>query len=260
MVATRLIVPSFDYNNGTLVRGLRLLPDLLLFGGVATVFVLGTFFVIVEAARFVSARRARHSASRATDFVTALTVGDFEGAEAEVARLLRVNDPEQCSHRAPRNPRWSSWVPARHRSLEFPPLQLFDAHTELGCGLDEFRRLVDSPAALTQWFGAVRCSDASSIVIPSGRRTVRLHEVVERWQPELAALRTEAVTADGSALRGFVMIREAMAARQGRTGVAVQIWVHLELPADRRGRRALAALKPAIEHGLRTLEREFDAA
>jgi hypothetical protein len=49
-----------------------------------------------------------------------------------------------------------------------------------------------------------------------------------------------------------------MAADLGPARQGVQVWVHVELPADRHGRRVLTYLKPVIEQGLRRLEAEFD--
>jgi hypothetical protein len=203
----------------------------------------------------------KSSRRRAVDmdgFVKALAGRDFELADLEAARVLRVNDHER------RGRRWRS-VRDRLRRLRLlerrghPPLELFDACAVLRCRMSEFTSFFDDPARLAEWFPVVRQPDDASIVVGTRDRVLQLHGVVERWQPEAGTLHTDAYIADGSPLRGYLTIRAAMSTTLGPMRQGVQIWVHIELPANRCGRKALACLKPAVEQGLRRLEAEFDA-
>ncbi len=247
--------PQFEH----LERSISAVLELVLWCGAAALVTFGSGAVVASATRRHRSVVSSSRIARAVGgFVAALASGDFERADVEAGRVLCVNDHEGRIDQALRHLRERVRRCGRVAAGEHPPLEFFDAHTVLGCGMAEFTRVVDSPASFAEWFGVVRQPKEASAVIHTGVRVLRLHGVVEQWQPEVGTLVTEARTTGGSPVRSHVTIREAMVPAVRPTRQGVQVWVHVELPADRHGRRALTCLRPAIEQGLRRLEAEFD--
>lgn len=245
--------------SGHAERAMSALLELILWCSAAALVTFGASVVVVIVARRHRTARSWSRTGRGVGrLVAALAGGDFERADVEAGRVLCVNDRERGLGRSLRYLRERLRRRGRVRTLEHPPLECFDAHTVLHCGVGEFTRVVDGPASLAEWFGVLRHPEDGSAVIRARRRVLRLEGLVERWQPEVGTLLTEACTVDGSPVRGHVTIREAMATGLGPARQGVQVWVHVELSADRRGHRVLADLRPAIEQGLRRLEAEFD--
>lgn len=242
-----------------LERAISAFLELLLWCSAAALVTCGACgLVAIAARRHRSARSSRQTAGALAGFVAALASGDFERADVEAGRLLCVNDHGGRIAQAFRHLRERVRRRDRVAAREHRPLEFFDAHTVLRCGMAEFTRIVHDAASFAEWFGVVRHPEDASVVIRTRSRVLRLQRVIEQWQPEVGALVTEARTADGSPVRSHVTIRAAMAADLEPTRQGVQVWVHVELPADRHGRRALTCLRPVIEQGLRRLESEFD--
>lgn len=250
---------SLGPHDGQAEGALWALLELLLWSSAVALVAFGACALVVKVARrYRVARSSSRTARHVGGFVAGLVSGDFEWADVEAGRLLRVNDREGPFGKGWRHLRGRFRRRGRGAAREHPPLELFDAHTVLRCGLAEFTRVVHDAASLAEWFGVVRHPEDASIVIHTRDRTLRLQRVVEQWQPEVGTLMTEARTTDGSRVRSHLTIRAAMAAGLGPARQGVQVWVHVELPADRHGRRVLTCLKPVIEQGLRRLEAEFD--
>lgn len=247
--------------------------DVLMWAGVAVAAALGVGVLVACLRRRPRlAARGRPSAGRRRvgAFVTAVAGGDFARADREAERVLRLNDPGRTVPSGPRVHRlhaapWRRSTPSHTGSpagadASNPPLTLFDAHTVLVCDITDFTRIVDSPASLAKWFGVRRDADADTAIVAAGRRRLRLGGVVETWQPTAGALVTTAHGPDGSTIRSHVTFREAIVPHPAGARRGVEVWVHVELPADKASRKLLATLKPAVEAGLHRLEAEFNSS
>jgi hypothetical protein len=203
-------------------------------------------------------------------------VGDFTGAEVTAERVLRANDPgkakhliaHRCPHGRLRNHRLCDAAGRVRRllgarlqtgSAGHTPIELWDAHTVLRCCLTDFSRIIDGPARLAEWFGIQRDTAARTLVITAGRSELRLDGLVEHWHASAHTLLAEAHTPDGSQIRSHVTLRQAMLPNNRGVTEGVEVWVHIEFPASKRGKKLLAALKPTIEAGIQRLEAAFDA-
>jgi len=245
--------------SGSIEQVASALIELILWYSAAALVTFGVTGVVVIVARRLLVARTRRRTARAIDgFVAALASSDFQRADVEAGRLLRANDRERGLGRSLRHLPERLRRYGRSSTREHPPLECFDAHIVLRCGMSELTRVIHGPASLAAWFGVQRNPADNSAVIRSRGRVLHLQGLVERWQPEVGTLHTEARTVDGSPVRSHVTMREAMVTALGPTGLGVQVWVHVELPASRRGRRVLTDLRPAIEHGLQRLEAKFD--
>lgn len=123
----------------------------------------------------------------------------------------------------------------------------------LTSAIDEVRPLLSSPGSVAAWFGGLRRT-----TMPDGRVSLGLSgtDVVmsgrDRWHPDLDAVAFES---EDVAVTGFLTLRAAMVPGGG---VGTELWIHVELPPTRWGRRVLAALLPAVEAGLERMQAELD--
>lgn len=140
------------------------------------------------------------------------------------------------------------WTSLRMRA----PLEC-DRRLLLTSAIDEVRPLLSSPGSVAGWFGGLRRT-----TMPDGQVSLRLSgsDVVvsghDRWHPDVDAV---AFQSDDVAVTAFLTLRAAMLPDGG---VGTELWIHVELPPTRRGRRILAALLPAVEAGLARMQAELD--
>jgi hypothetical protein len=127
------------------------------------------------------------------------------------------------------------------------PLASSDDHVVVaGRAPDAFGRL-RGPSDLAQWFpdvGRIERPEGTQLVVAG----VGLRLVAERWEDECVSFRAEGA---GATISGHLTLR-AVALPGAEAGV--EVWVHLEAPASRRGRRLLRTGASVARAGLRRME------
>jgi hypothetical protein len=179
------------------------------------------------------ASRRQGRAMRA--FATAIAAGDMARAEAEAGRAFGDGQPDV-------GVRASS---ARRRVGQPSGLASWDDHVVVGCSLADITAQIGQPQGVARWFPVSRAEvSGRTEFIADG---LRMEVLLERWEGDCMTF--QAVGA-GASMAGYLTLRTVMLPDRGE---GVEVWVHVEVPASRRGRRVMRMARSVTRTGLRQL-------
>jgi hypothetical protein len=225
---------SSDYLTQTLVT-------LMLLAAAMFLFVLAVALCLVVLWRRRTAPPVVHSST----FADAIAAGDYQRAEAAAREVLAANDPR--SDEAGRD----ACKLAKERRID-----LYDTHAVVSASVEEFVATVDPQTALTALLAP--CELGGVVYLCGQRNELRLEGFVEHWGAPRPWLEFDACSVTGVMVEGTLEAREIMVSDNGHLSVGVEVWVHLEVPANRRGHLVLSVMRPVIEEGLIVLGSPFE--
>jgi hypothetical protein len=189
-------------------------------------------------------RRAAPTVGEGSAFADAIAAGDYQRAEIAARAVLAANDSSTDeSGRARCND-------ARER-----PIDLYDTHAVMTASVEEFVGAVDPQTALDALLAP--CEVGGVVYLCGPRNELRLEGFVEHWGAPRPWLEFDACSVTGVMVEGSLEAREIVVSDNGQLSVGVEVWVHLEVPANRGGHLVLSVMRPVIEDGLIALGSPF---
>jgi len=214
---------------------------------VVAVTVTTTLLLLVIALGFGALWRRRRTRSDGAirRFAEAIAMGDLLRAEYAARAALAVNDSPP-----------GRTVERGFRLTSEVPIDLFDAHAVVRTTAAKFAETVSPQAAFATLLAP--CDRGGVVYLCGSGSGLWLDGLVERWGAPRPWLEFDARGKSGVVVEGCLEAREVVTSEHGRLGVGLDVWVHLEVPANRDGRLALSWMRPVIEEGLVALGSSFD--